>query len=437
MNQRDPLERDLAVWFVESAQARTPDYVDDILARTARMRQRPAWTLRERWLPMSAVARSIAMARPIPWRTVGLVALLLALLIVGALLAVGSQRRLPAPFGPAANGSVVYSAEGDIYTVDPVTGASRAIVTGSGIDLAPQWSRDGTKFVFERKLKSEPGPSQLYVARADGSGVTLITPQPMAILNNQWGEAYSFSPDGRDVMVVHDVLGVSTISIARADGSSFRTVRLPFSAFQAAYRPPNGTEILVIGNDPAPPEEPGIYLVDPDGANLRTLVQAAESAAIGYARWSPDGSRVSYTTWDTIRDTYPTDHIRIVSADGTGDHALVSGPPVNWEADAVWSNDGTRLAVVRGHAYSYEAVFGAVVWADGRGLVVETAQPLAVSAGCCATQEWAPDDRTVLAAPAGTQQEPLAQQLWDPVTGRSLPTPWTAASGPAWQRLAP
>jgi Tol biopolymer transport system component len=331
----------------------------------------------------------------------------------------------------------VYSAEGDIYTVDPVTGASRAIVTGPGIDLAPQWSRDGTKVVFERKLKNEPGPSQLYVARADGSDVTLITPQPLAILNNQWGEAYAFSPDSRDVLVVHNVVGVSTISIARADGSAFRTVRLPFSAFQAAYRPPNGNEILVVGNDPAPPEEPGIYLMDPDGANLRTLVQAAESAAIGYARWSPDGSRVSYTTWDTIRDTYPTDHVRIVAADGTGDHALASGLPVNWEADAVWSNDGTRLAVVRGHSYSYEAVFGAVVWADGSGRVVETVQPLAVGAGCCATQEWSPDDRTVVAAPADARQASLPQQLWDPATGRSLPTPWTAASSPAWQRLAP
>ena len=51
---------------------------------------------------------------------------------------VGSQpQRLPPPFGAAANGLVAYSKDGDIYTVDPVTGARRAIVTGATVDDGP------------------------------------------------------------------------------------------------------------------------------------------------------------------------------------------------------------------------------------------------------------------------------------------------------------
>ena len=50
-------ERQLPVLLDELAQARTPDYFDDLLRLTARTRQRPAWTLLERWLPMVDIAR--------------------------------------------------------------------------------------------------------------------------------------------------------------------------------------------------------------------------------------------------------------------------------------------------------------------------------------------------------------------------------------------
>src|SRR5204862_5649642 len=93
-------------------------------------------------------------------------------IILAAALAAGSRTRLPAPFGPAANGLVAYDRGGDIYTVDPVTGITRAIVTGSALDVQPRWSRDGTHLVFERKVQNVAGPGDLYVVEADGSHLT-------------------------------------------------------------------------------------------------------------------------------------------------------------------------------------------------------------------------------------------------------------------------
>jgi hypothetical protein len=46
----------------------------------------------------------------------------LAILAIAAVLVAGSRRRVPAPFGPAANGVVAYAKNGVIYTADPVTG---------------------------------------------------------------------------------------------------------------------------------------------------------------------------------------------------------------------------------------------------------------------------------------------------------------------------
>ena len=41
------------------------------------------------------------------------------------------------------NGLVAYAEDGDIWTVDPVTGERKAIVSLAGDDVAPRWSRTG------------------------------------------------------------------------------------------------------------------------------------------------------------------------------------------------------------------------------------------------------------------------------------------------------
>ena len=81
-----------------------------------------------------------------------------------ALAIVGSQRRVPAPFGPAANGVVVYAtASGDIATVDPATGLTTTIVAGPEPDRAPTFSRDGTRIAFIRQVA---GGDEVYVVDA-------------------------------------------------------------------------------------------------------------------------------------------------------------------------------------------------------------------------------------------------------------------------------
>ena len=194
MTSERRFDQDLPDLLAQVAQAPAPDYRDLIVQRTERMRQRPAWTFPERWLPMSAVTSRAAAAPRFPLRIVGVVALLLIALIVGAVLFAGSQRHLPAPFGLAAAGRVAYAANGDIYTADPVTGAKTAIVTGPETDVHPVWSLDGTRVVFERKVYGDTGDGRLFVARADGTGLVAITPDPESQL-----ASYAFSPDGTEV----------------------------------------------------------------------------------------------------------------------------------------------------------------------------------------------------------------------------------------------
>ena len=114
------LERDLPQILGDLAMGPYPDYIDDVLATTAQRRQRPAWTFPERWLPMVDIARQPVLAPRLPWRAISLAAVMVALLLAAAAVFIGTQPRLPAPFGLARNGLIAYDAGGDIYTADPV-----------------------------------------------------------------------------------------------------------------------------------------------------------------------------------------------------------------------------------------------------------------------------------------------------------------------------
>ena len=174
MNGTDRLERELTTWFADTATPQTPDWTADILSATATMRQRPRWSFPARWLPAAFVPRLPRLTmQPAPWRTIALLAALALLLAAAVALYVGSRPRVPAPFGPAVNGLVAYAENGDIWTVDPVTGDRKAIVSLDGAYEAPRFSRDGTRLAF---LRGAGGRDSIAIAHADGSGLVARSP---------------------------------------------------------------------------------------------------------------------------------------------------------------------------------------------------------------------------------------------------------------------
>ena len=427
MMPTDRFERRLPVLLTELAEPRTPDYLDDLLVETAHTSQRPSWTFLGRWLPFVDTARQSVVAPRVPWRSIGLAVLLAAIVLalLAALIA-GSRPRVPAPFGPARAGLVAYSSAGDIYTVDPATDASTTVVAGPETDLEPQWSRDGTRLVFERRLDRALGSGLLFVARADGTDLVRITPRPVPVITS-----YAFSPDGREVLITASPNGPK-ILIAAADGSQIRELDVGRPATQAAWRPPNGAEILFVDGSRSNGYA-GLYAVSPVGGEVRTILEPVIGRSRDMPKWSSDGSRIAYIEW--VDSDHITARIHIIAADGTGDRLMPMPPDVLWEVARSWSNDGTRLLAVRGYdAFSFQNSRAVVIPVDGSGYGVEIAYP--IDAQCCSIWEWAPDDRSILGTPTDLQGQPLAQVLLDPVTGTSTTVPWTTTSQASWQRLA-
>ena len=195
MTSDDRFGGTVSVWLEERAGTGAPDYLDDILGRTARTRQRPGWTSIERWPPMDISANRTALPSRFPTRSLGLLAiigLLLAALVAAALLAAGSRPRLPAPFGPAADGSMVYEDAGDIH-VAATDGTSRVLVAGPTNDFSPWFSNDGTKFAFLREEGDEL--FRLMVADSEGGNVRSLLGEPL--YQPDW---WTWSPDGSQLV---------------------------------------------------------------------------------------------------------------------------------------------------------------------------------------------------------------------------------------------
>ncbi|MFL5670601.1 MAG: hypothetical protein ACJ77C_00750 [Chloroflexota bacterium] len=440
MMPTDRIDRQLPSLLDELAQPRVPDYFDDLLGLTVRTRQRPAWVFIQRWLPMLEFARQPVVAQP-PWRAFGLLLLLIGVVAAGLVLA-ATRPKPPPLFGPAGNGLVVMARDGDIFTVDTRTGATTAIVTGPAIDADPIWSQDGTTVLFRRASEDQPDADYLMIARANGSGLKALTPEPMtgltgAKISSTWAPKlnYALSPDGRRVALIATVDGVPALFVGATDGQPIAradTRAIPMSfAFD-----PNGQDILFVGAQGFDGSYAGLYLIGVDGTDRRTVVEPTLDAQVhSRIAWSPDGSRIAYARFepgllggDRNGEAAREDlriHIRTM-ADGNDDAIGEEDGPW-WEAPTGWSPDGHRLLIERSIGDTYGAV---IVDVDGR---TDDVVPAFRSLDDWYAA-WSPDGAMVLLAPeaaAGDGQ----QQLWDSRTGEELPIPWTATSHPAWQRV--
>src|SRR6188508_3481808 len=82
-----------------------------------------------------------------PWRPVLVLALVALLVAATVAVYVGSQNRVPPPFGLAGNGVLMYrGADGAIVSLDPKSGAQATVVSAADSGRAdPVPSRDGRR----------------------------------------------------------------------------------------------------------------------------------------------------------------------------------------------------------------------------------------------------------------------------------------------------
>ena len=273
-----------------------PDYFDDALAEALAHRQRPAWTFPERWIPMSTIARRPVLLPGVPLRTLAIAMLLLALLVASAVISVGLwMNRVPAPFGPAANGLIAYQAGGDLYTRDLVTGEEQQIIGGPYLDVGGMFSRDGQWIAWLRFDSEASVVGTLMAARADGSEMRALAED----IDLKWS---AWSPDSKSLAVISSPFGEpDRLAIVPVDPESATlTIDVPVTPEGFVdWRPPNGNELIFLGFDGT---FRAVYGVRPDGSGFRTISSnGGKDDFWAPVEMTPDGSRMLYTDGSPIR----------------------------------------------------------------------------------------------------------------------------------------
>ena len=322
MNERDDLDRLLTAWFAVDAPMREPEpLLGQVLARTVRARRRPAWRIPERWIPVSTISTRFATTSRFPWRTVGAIALLV-LALLGAMIFAGSRTKpLPAPFGPAHNGLVVFGDQGDIVALDPKTGLRTVLIAGPTNDGLPWFSPDGSRFVF---VRGDPtGVAEMWAAQADGSNPVKLA----SVSKIGWAE---WSPQSDLIAMTNDT-DRSTITMVRTDGSGSTVVHTGLAvAENPVWRPIDGRQLAFRGQDTTGTH--GIYLMDRSGTapvhldldtGFKDDPYYGENADYYFqsTAWSPDGTKLMYHTLepDPTSPAGPGFRIHIADVSATGD----------------------------------------------------------------------------------------------------------------------
>jgi WD40 repeat protein len=417
MTARSDFTRVVAEWLAEEAGQGTPDYLDETLARTISTRQRPAWSSLERLRPMSTLSVKRFSFGPAPRVAWLLVVLGLVLALGAAAFAVGSRRSVPAPFGPARNGLIVYALpDGDIHAFDPTNGRTSTLVGGPEVDRAPRLSGDGTSILFDRTV-SGPSPHQLMAANLDGTHVRPLGP-PLPNV-----DAIEWSPDGTHAAMSSDLGGVGALRVVGLDGTvKVLVVQVPGTPFEALERihwRPNGRELIFEAWSNALLSF-GLYVVGTDGSVPRSILPPATSQANAYTgpTLSPDGTRVAYTV-GTFGNA-----IHVADVDLGQDRRIVFDGTTSFDSAPMWAPDGTKLAFIRSVSNRSHVMVGP---ATG-GTAAEVGHAFSSDAGV--NIAFSPDGTKVLARDNGD----ATTWILDLAGGPDQPLPNGMTDLATWQR---
>lgn len=90
-----------------------------------------------------------------------------------------------------------------------------------------------------------------------------------------------------------------------------------------------------------------LWSMNEDGSNVRQLTHDPKHPVFD-ARWSPDGKKIVYVSYDSPDDyRWRALYLYVMNADGSGRYKLTRHPVPTQDTRPVWSPDGKRIAFSR------------------------------------------------------------------------------------------
>lgn len=149
--------------------------------------------------------------------------------------------------------------------------------------------------------------------------------------------------DPRGIMLVVTGAGsTSEIYAMRPDGSGRQQLTQNAILDGDPDWSPDGRQIVFVSAVDSEPSAPArrrdVYLMSADGSGKHRLFQAAGGAGAAHPRWSPDGSRISFDSFDAAVSGFQP---YVMNSDGSNVKLVRAMPGENFGLE--WSPDGTRF----------------------------------------------------------------------------------------------
>jgi Tol biopolymer transport system component len=190
---------------------------------------------------------------------------------------------------------------------------------------SPVWSPDGEKIAFMRTTRVDfansasssaapaTGPSDLYVMKADGTGLNKLSEEISYTQSPLWSPLWS--PDGKEIAFSGAGENGERKYVVNADGTEPRELLPNVQAHISSYSwSPNGEKIAFAAVHYR--GELDIYVIDADGT-VQTNLTRTKTIIEGEPSWSPDGKQIAFTRGD-VGDVYVDQDVYVMNADGTG-----------------------------------------------------------------------------------------------------------------------
>ena len=340
--------------------------------------------------------------------------------------------RLPAPFGPARNGILMSSQDGDIFAVDPLTATRSPVIAGPAFDFGATLlaGRDEVHVPSRARptVASRTAASMLMVANADGSGVRALTPGPAR--PRLAGLVARRDADRLPVAPAPDGNGPSsTSSMSTAAGcerstsagrpTSCRGCR-PTARRSSSEASISRPATRLRGSSPCDPDGTGLH-ADLDQAGGRLTTTTRRSPCRRTARVSPTSE------WSGT-----SVQVHILTCDGRR-----SGPAAPDRSTAQMRRHllagRPQIAYLRADSDSLLQLVVAPADGSGTGIALGPRAPLGRTVRRSTTTASARTARR--SSPTTTPTRRLASCPIDGSPERALPT--VSSRSPAYQRLAP
>jgi Tol biopolymer transport system component len=209
------------------------------------------------------------------------------------------------------------ASQADLFVMNDDGSNLKQITTTPSLDETdPAYSPDGTRLVFE---SARPGGAvDILTMGADGTNTRVLTGGHGNNLSPAW------SPDGKQIVFASDREGTGFgVYRMNADGSAIERLANAASDASPRYSPDGRKVAFHLGRD--------LTVLDLTSKRTRPLAEGTHLA------WSPDGTRMAFTSWQSGRGEICT-----MKLDGADRRVLVSMPGYNAVAPR-WSPDGTRI----------------------------------------------------------------------------------------------